>query len=175
MNGNWAEREESLIKLPEDDPKIFATYINHVYTSTIATRATDEPRLGTIICDELVCLCKLYVLGEKLCDPAAKNATIEAILTASTEKDGKGQWYYPLRSSIKIIYDGTPAGSPGRRLMADLWTNFSIKTDYFAESAQSLPKEFWFDLALALRKDRPAGKKSVAEANDVSEYLEKVV
>jgi hypothetical protein len=30
MNGNWAEREERLVNMPEDDPKIFATYINLV-------------------------------------------------------------------------------------------------------------------------------------------------
>ncbi|KAF2827359.1 hypothetical protein CC86DRAFT_209933 [Ophiobolus disseminans] len=76
MNGNWAEREERLIKLPEDDPETFATYINVVYTNRVATNPSSEPKDAVMVGGELIHLCKVYVLGEKLCDIRTKNAAV---------------------------------------------------------------------------------------------------
>jgi hypothetical protein len=90
MNGNWAESEERVVKLPDDDPEIFAAYINLVYTNNVATNETKEPKTTDQLSDEHIVLAKLYVLSEKLCDKAAKNA------------------------AINIVYSGTPKNAPGR-------------------------------------------------------------
>jgi hypothetical protein len=36
MNGAWEEADTRVVKLPEDDPDIFALYINYVYTAQLA-------------------------------------------------------------------------------------------------------------------------------------------
>jgi hypothetical protein len=79
MNGNWAESEERLVKLSEDDPEIFAIYINHVYTNNIATNSCEGSKAGDLIRHELLMLSNLYILCENLCDKAGKNAMVEAI------------------------------------------------------------------------------------------------
>jgi hypothetical protein len=44
MNGSWIEQAEPIVKLLEDDLKIFATYINIVYTDQLATNQLDNRR-----------------------------------------------------------------------------------------------------------------------------------
>jgi hypothetical protein len=35
LNGNWSEKKDRLVKLPEDDTKIFSLYVNLIYTGEI--------------------------------------------------------------------------------------------------------------------------------------------
>tara|TARA_R110002003_G_scaffold1389_7_gene22966 strand:+ start:462 stop:983 length:522 start_codon:yes stop_codon:yes gene_type:complete len=171
MNGNWAERDERLVKLPDDDPEVVATYINLVYTNNIATSPTEKPMEKNAILNEYIFLSKLYVLSEKLCDVAAKNAVINAILAVSWERASDGVTYSPGVLPIAIIYPGTPEGSLARELMADMWT--SVKTDYIVRHKESLPRDFFIDLALAHSKDRPTDKLSAARRAKADRYLEK--
>lgn len=85
MTGPWAERDLRLIKLPSDDPKTFSTYVNLVYTNLVATNASTDKKTTAAIADEVHELVKLYVLAEKLCNKAAKNATIGALLATLKE------------------------------------------------------------------------------------------
>jgi hypothetical protein len=174
MNGNWAERDERLVKLPEDDPEIFAIYINLVYTNTVATRRAEDPKTRDALPAELIRLSHLYVLSEKLCDTAAKNATIEATLASAEEKDTDGKTAIHGWRSIRTMYEGTPKGSPGRRLIVDLWTNSSFQTDYLEENEVHLPRDFFFDVMLALGKERQAAGNHVAKRYDASLYMEAV-
>lgn len=111
INGPWVERDERLIKLLEDDPEIFATYINLVYTNNIATGPVERPMDVTRISAEHAFLAKLYVLSEKLCDSVAKNTVISAFFAVGLEQTSAGDTYSPGRDSIKLIYAGTPRGS----------------------------------------------------------------
>jgi hypothetical protein len=163
MNGNWAERDERLVKLPEDDPKIFAAYINVVYTN-IPTSPTEKPMDMRAIDNEYTVLSKLYVLSEKFCDVAAKNATIEAILAVKDEKATDGNDYLPGWLSIRTMYEGTPKGAPGRRLIVNLWTNFGFKEDFMERNEVQLPRDFIFDLMLALGKERQAQASTLQSA-----------
>jgi hypothetical protein len=172
MNGNWAERDERLVKLPDDDPEVVATYINLVYTNNIATSPTEKPMDMNAILNEYIVLSKLYVLSEKLCDVAAKNAVINAILAVSWERASDGVIYSPSVPAIAIIYAGTPDGSLAREMMADMWT--SVKTDYIVRHKASLPRDFFIDLALALSRDRPADKGNVARQAKADRYHEKM-
>jgi hypothetical protein len=174
MNGNWAERDERLVKLPEDDPEIFATYINFVYTNTVATSGAEDPKTHDALAAELITLSHLYVLSEKLCDTAAKNATIEATLAAAEEKDTDGKTSIHGWRSIRTMYEGTPKGSPGRRLIVDLWTNFSFKDDFLERNEVQLHRDFIFDVMLALGKERQAAGKHVAKRYDANRYMEAV-
>jgi hypothetical protein len=173
MNGNWAERAERLIRLPEDDPEIFAIYVNLVYTNVVATRPAVEVKTTDIFTSEFIELSKLYVLAEKLCDIAAKNAAIESFMATAKERDSGNTQYNPSMSAAKIMYAGTPKGSLGRQLIVDYWTSSQLHN--LAAAADEMPIDLWVDLALVLRRDRPEGRTSLARRSNVDHYLEKVV
>jgi hypothetical protein len=115
MAGDWKEAEEKLVKLPEDDPAIFALYEQLVYTGRIpAFDGQPEPieeeksdgdfddddsnydddndgdddndSDGDGDNDEYESLAELYVLAEKLQDLGAKNTTVKAIIAKITHE-----------------------------------------------------------------------------------------
>ena len=161
-----------MVRLPEDDPETFATYINFVYTNNVATNPSDGVKASSTFSNEFVDLCKLYVLSEKLCDMEAKNATVHAILATNCKKASDGHTYAPGTKAVSIMYAGTLKDCPGRLLMADMWTITTAQ--YLASNADELPRDFLVDLAVAFRKDRPTDKESVAKRADADRYLEKL-
>lgn len=172
MNGNWVEREERLIRLPEDDPEIFATYVNLVYTNVVATSRNDPPEGRESVAEEYETLSKLYVLSEKLCDIPTKNATLEAIFVLRSKLDAAGKKWSPTAEAAATIYAGSPAGCPGRRLMVDMFT--CVDAQYVEANAALLPRDFFVDLALVLARERGLKSTSVAEYNGWLVYMEKL-
>lgn len=138
--------------MPEYEPDTFAIYLNFIYTNNVATSLSDEPKTGVALGAEYDALCKLYVLCEKLCDIAAKNVSVEAILAA-----------------ITYIYAGTPHHSLVRRLMADMRTQINPQC-----VTDEHPKELLVDLVISLRKDRSDNAESAARRSDVGRYLEEL-
>ncbi|KAF1839677.1 hypothetical protein BDW02DRAFT_539081 [Decorospora gaudefroyi] len=120
MNGNWAEKTERLIKLPEDGPETFDIYVNLVYTNTISMLCLTRDLSPERVKDKFQILVQLYILAEKLRDSRAKNDTISVIhgLSYDNIRDGKT---LPEGRAIQTMYDGTPEGSLGRSLLVDLW------------------------------------------------------
>ncbi|KAF2993358.1 hypothetical protein E8E13_001642 [Curvularia kusanoi] len=61
-----------------------------------------------------VTLAEAYVFGEKIVDATYKNAVVRAVAAArSSSKWNMGP------ESVRIVYDGTPPGSPLRRMIAE--------------------------------------------------------
>ncbi|KAH7085250.1 hypothetical protein BKA63DRAFT_13643 [Paraphoma chrysanthemicola] len=170
MNGPWAERDERIIKLPEDDPEVFAIYVNFVYTNTVATGPLERPIHRATARTEYMLLSKLYVLCEKLCDIAAKNAVLQAIRAVSSEVTDSGEMYIANLSAVQIIYAGTPKGSLGRRLMADMWTGMVV--EHLVKCGDEMPREFLLDMVVAHRRDRPSAYKNIAKRAGVDAYWE---
>jgi hypothetical protein len=96
MNGKWAESETRTIDLTEDDPEIFALYLNPVYNNHLPTmaqdlehmRSLDRTAFITAFVKESNTIFRLYVLAEKLQDPSAQDAALAAILDLSDLKQG---------------------------------------------------------------------------------------
>jgi hypothetical protein len=169
MSGNWLEQEDRLVKFPEDDPEIFAIYINLVYTEQTATSPSVSPREQKTINDEYVLLAKLYVLAEKLQDKLAKNIIIMAIGAASMDPDSTGKCYIPGPKAISTIYDGTSSGSLARKLMVAFYTSKEFKIANLVDFAHKLPKDFFVDLAVACH---PANGGVIPNPYDLAPYLE---
>lgn len=180
MTGNWAEREERLVKLPHNKLATFALYMDIVYTNTIATDANTSPQDSHARTAESIELCELYVLSEKLRDKSAKNAVLEAMLVINTIDEETKSLYHggpasnpkhfnPSADAIAIMYDGTPDSSLGRKLMADLWS--TVPTKYILKNADELPRGFLKDLAINLLRDQP-DRTSVALRAGAHPYTE---
>jgi hypothetical protein len=112
MSGNWAEREERLIKLPEDEPKVFEIYLNIVYTQLVPTAtnvsATNVSTTKGDISDEYLSLTKVYVLGEKLQDKGVQNVAVDAILSLSMARDVDSKRWRPSAAAVGPKFDAVP-------------------------------------------------------------------
>jgi hypothetical protein len=89
----------------------------------------------------------MYVLGQKVLDRTFQEAVLDAIIAHSIHSVSL---VIPSASVVKTIYDGTPSGSPARRLMVDFWAYNTVpelgdkersilkNTDFFMELASVL-------------------------------------
>lgn len=178
MNGKWTELETRTINLVDDDPDTFALYLNHVYTNELPTVTFSEDELNTIefyeflrhVNTEYMALFKLYILGEKFQDSLAKDAATTAILHLSKSRYTDGYWALPLPPVVDLIYNGTPEGSPARRLIADLWSTPTLNS--LQELRSALPKDFLSDLVVVMRNELPEETKNVAKRKGATAYLD---
>jgi hypothetical protein len=169
LNGNWAESDDRVITMMEDDPEIFDKYLHFVYTKEFpamphAALVSDQ------ILGEYRMLARVYVLAEKLQDTRTKNAVVQAMMNLSQRKDEAGKLRMPDPEAITILYSGTVHSSAGRRLVVDLC--FVVDAESLRKNIDNLPKDFLGDLAIALCTDRQPGR-SKAIQNGVGSYLEK--
>ncbi|EMD96675.1 hypothetical protein COCC4DRAFT_141917 [Bipolaris maydis ATCC 48331] len=108
MKPEWRADKNRPIDLSEENPKAVEIYCQWLYSGKIACC---DNSLSTC-----TSICQLYVLGEKLMDQTFKNTVLDFIV-----KGLDGDFGFRLTADgIKIIYEGTPKGSPARRLVVDI-------------------------------------------------------
>jgi len=152
MKGGWKESEERRVKLFDDDANTFSLYQDWLYSHQISTCKDVGGREGN---EEYIELCKAYCLGEKLMDDNFKNAVVDAIIHKNATKASDGHHWYPVGKAIRYAYDGTPAGSPLRKLLVDFYAYQAVEgwlSDY--TSVEEVPKEFLYDVTIATFRAR---------------------
>jgi hypothetical protein len=150
---------KSPVSFPGYDPETFRLYISLVYTGVLPTRGSGE----------WLKLCRLYVLAEKLQDIQTKNTVIDAVHACVTEwcREGAARTFQSLHAkfpadmgdlisiaSITELWEGTPANSPARRFILDLYASHG-KSSWLIGKGGTPPRDFLLDLTLALMKARP--------------------
>ncbi|EOA89537.1 hypothetical protein ACJQWK_02365 [Exserohilum turcicum] len=128
--------------LAEEDPGAMHAYCQWLYSRKPLTLSPSN--------DTAVHLARLYVLGEKLMDKTFQEAAIDAIIDNASESNA----IYVARNMIKIIYDGTPKGSPARRLMVDLCAYSAATAPGSTTMALLRGTDFFEELVPALIKVR---------------------
>jgi hypothetical protein len=81
----------------------------------------------------------------------------------------------PSPRSIQIIYAATLAGSPARRLVADMWSTLSVYEILSELQTHQMHSDFVEDLAEAMEENRPLKKGcigNIARKKGVKAYLE---
>ncbi|CZT23336.1 uncharacterized protein RCC_09048 [Ramularia collo-cygni] len=147
---------DGTISLPVDDPKIIRFYLHFLYASEVPE--TSFPGLAA-----------LYVYGERVVDLRFKDTIIKTIISMSRHSGKDGQCYWPVTDAVDCIYAGTLSGSPGRRLLVDIFachggTHWIGDHEYDAD--------FLRDLVLR-RMHENEGMKAVTDDEIVAErYLE---
>jgi hypothetical protein len=116
LKKDWIEGQTRVIKLPEERPDIVSHYLNYAYSKVLPTvsdsDSTTTPNFNTEQYYEL--LAELYVLGECLQDHSIRTAVIESSVRS-------WEHLHSITVPASIIYRGTTAGSPARRLVVDLF------------------------------------------------------
>lgn len=153
LKKEWAEGQTRIIKLPDEEPRVVTYYLSYAYSKCLPTDIFTADFLGTFPeeSDEYYqLLADLYTLGERLLDETICGAiTKEFIrLTSPTSKSAKR--YCPMKEAVSIIYRGTTAGSPARRLMVDIhlaygttkWLASTCEAGFVLDVAQGFYAKF---------------------------------
>ncbi|KAI9676800.1 MAG: hypothetical protein M1829_002895 [Trizodia sp. TS-e1964] len=174
LDGNFRESKEGIIKLPDEDPKIFGCFLHWLYNKRLRT-----PTDGIDVLDKTnkkvipwMVLIQLYLLGERLQVAGFKNAAVDALAL----KSAKGQEALPAAHAIHHAYENTHDSSPLRRLLVDLfiWRSTAATLEH-DETRDALPRDFFVDLAtsaMRLIEDGLTGPNTASEVLFASDYYE---
>jgi hypothetical protein len=168
LNGKWMEAEEKIVRLPEDDPTVYATYVHHLYTGELVVQPDEQKPVKELLSEQHHMLCSVYVLAEKILDIETKNAVFHAMLEMRYTKQSNGKICGSSCDGVNVIYKGTVVGSPARRLMVDLYS-YRVKGDWIGQRPFS--KEFLRDLLIRTLDTRIAPCDSTQNQNG-SESME---
>lgn len=149
LKKEWLEGDTRTITLPEC-PAIMAHYMAFAYSSELPT--TDHPLEDEDdfeYCYQL--LANLYVYGERFLNSSLKEAVMTEFFRLMDTEDASGIWWSPTQEEVNIIYRGTPANSPARRLMVDVHIR-NGQEDWICDD---LEPSFLVDLAKAFYKNKP--------------------
>lgn len=146
MKKEWVEGQTRVIRLPEESClETLRCYLSFVYEQKLPTQSLAVGSEG-FVNKPWGTLARLYILGERLLDTEIQHAVIKEMLRLCYLKDNKGSRWFPARETVTKIYDGTPAGSPARRLMVDLhvshangnWLKFDDHPEFLADLSKAL-------------------------------------
>lgn len=122
MSGDWKEAKDRVVNFPEDDPATLQSDVHLLYTNQLAVIPSPLP-VKYDGSEETEALAKLYALAEKLQDVDTKNIVLKAMLLSSLQiRSITASCVVPGLPTVRIIYAGTPEGSPIRRLLVDIYT-----------------------------------------------------
>lgn len=168
LDKGWREGQERRIELPEDHPDLVNAYAEFVYDKNVSDLCENERGNWTSqdLADEYYHQANLYVLGEKLQDDEFCNAVITKfinLIDASHGVTASNTRHYPSTITVRTIYEGTPQGSPARKLMVHLYCTYA-REDWLNKSnsiSHSLGcPEFLLDLATKMITLRDQPKRS---------------
>lgn len=147
LSNDWKEARERIVRLPDENAKMFATYLRWVYTNAIAEvdgtpyLDTDREAHGQDVWRTYI---DLWALADRLGDYTLKNRVTDEIVVLSDR-----QQVLPSMSNIHQAYNSTPANSSVRRLFVDFYI-CCTSAEVAQEGKGKLPREFLEDIAVAV-------------------------
>jgi hypothetical protein len=87
-------------------------------------------------------------------DQTTKGIVLTAISARAEESCPDKLHDFPAIDSVQVIYEGTVEGSPARRLLVQLYTDFGDST-FLTAKAEVVPKDFIHELSLSMLGRRP--------------------
>jgi hypothetical protein len=153
LKKEWAEGQTRIVKLPDEDPQVVTHYLSYTYSRCLPTDIFTATFMGTFSEESeeyYQLLAELYGLGERLLDETIRGAIIEEFIRLTTLTDKNAKRHCPMKEAVNIIYRGTTAGSPARRLMADIdlaygtikWLDSTCEAGFVLDVAQRVYAKF---------------------------------
>lgn len=138
--------------MKDDDAATFRLYTGLTYTGFLATK-------GLLL--EWRRLIQVYVMAERLMDVWAKNRIIDAMHSFIVELMPRGPTMTAAdnidericHASLHDLYDGTPSGSPARRLVVDFFADNGTE-GWLRSKHSALPAHFLLDVTIRLVQRR---------------------
>lgn len=189
----WREGDEGIIRLPEDEPDIFAIYVQFLYTGKLPiyeepskpeglarlTRAEGEKEYPEFYASvlaavdrEYTMLAKVYVLCEKIQDVTTKRALLSAFVESTLKVRVDVSQFFPPTQPIRDIYQGTLTSDPLRAFLVDCYV-YEGHIGWAYEEYHDFPHEFLYDFMVGAYKVR-AGPKDRSRVKTAKYYLDKL-
>jgi hypothetical protein len=190
----WQEGEEGVVKLPVDEPDVFAKYGQLLYSGALPIfDDPQKPDMGPSIMTEeevkkldtdfrilvenavekmYTMLEQLYVFCEKIQDTTAKQSLLVSFIKECSKTRATGSCYYPEPLVIKLVYSGTPTSDPLREFLVDGYL-YAGKSSWVGEDCIDLPRDFLYQFMVGTFQTRPAPKDR-SRLRDTKYYLEKL-
>ena len=94
-----------------------------------------------------------YVLAERFMDSQTKNNIVYGLVEFYNSEAKKGRWapFHP--AAAAVVYEGTPEGSPMRRVVVDHWLALDSK-GWGEEVMEQMPKEFFVEMTKVMAEKR---------------------
>lgn len=153
----WEEGEESTLRLPKVEGKVFQSYVGWAYGNTLVAASTVDEDVEMAI--------KLNLLGEVLDDVRLRNRTIKA-LTSLSVMNKKA----PNAADTKVIWANTTSKSLLRKWVVGEMIMRGNR-DRFERDVADYPPELVQEVALKLLKQKATTSSKSFQAA-LSEYLE---
>lgn len=107
---------------------------------------------------------------------AAKNAALTAAISVTETESLTGIGRIPSLEIVSIVYEGTPEGSPGRRLVTDMYGMLSLEDILRLVRKATFHEDFFIDLVKVVAKTRQCKESYVGNVvlrNGAQQYIEK--
>lgn len=157
MKKEWTEGQTRTIKLPEEDCiETLTHYLNYAYSQKLPTDRITAVASTGFPEGTWTTLANIYVLGERMLDQSVQHAVIKELIRLpklTCEANMSNKSFSPNAEAISLIYDGTTAGSPARRLMVD----YHVARGYESWLGAHHHAAFVLDLAKALQNKITSG------------------
>ncbi|KAJ5357609.1 hypothetical protein N7541_004767 [Penicillium brevicompactum] len=130
LGGPWEEASEHIVKLPEEEPKIFSIYLHWVYYGKLAV-LVDRAQLPTITGlelqdrerrfsnEEYLQLLKACVFADKILDGKFHDTIIRAVVERILNKDASGYRRVPESTATVWLFNNAPISAPICQLVID--------------------------------------------------------
>lgn len=139
------------------------TYCNWLYSGKIPTRDFDDQgraKSDYIFIDlvspphpflhsELIPQATAYTFGEHIIDLSYKRSVLSTLAGVQISAPD-----YPCAEAFAIIYDGTPEGSPARRMLVDMYAYGAVDSKCWSSAFEALPREALVDVLRAMVRVR---------------------
>lgn len=141
LNGNFKEKEEGVVRLPEQKSEDFALYVEWLYSGVVCSATEDDVEETEFEESEEWCLLlDLYVLGDAIQDTAFQNTVLDGFIERMNAVNR-----YPT-AIICGIFGTLPPASSLRKLFVDVFVHFH-SSNWLDEF---YPKEFLLAVSKAL-------------------------
>jgi hypothetical protein len=157
----WIKPEDSVTKLPEDDPNVVQGMIYWIYHNEICLPAelnkTSSSGYTEKDAMELTwgVLVRTYILGQKYQIPGLQNDAIDGLLILRIQS------YLPL-GMISYAYRHTIPGSPLRSVILDT-VGYEIQTKHLEKWSEDYCGEFLFDMTKSYLTIKDSGDSDYGE------------
>jgi hypothetical protein len=125
LKKEWAEGQTRTVKLPDEHClDTVVHYLNFAYHGKLPTQDIITNFPGGLCPDPYPSLAKIYVLGERMIDKAVQHAAIKEFIRLSSLKNKDNQRSFPGAQATTVLFEGTNANSPIRRLIVDFYVTY---------------------------------------------------
>lgn len=194
----WKEGVEGVIRMPDDEPQVFAAYMHLIYHGTLpisanpkrasppatpphelaSARTTEmeekqfKRKIYQAIHDEYNLLTTLYIFSDKIQDSRAKHSLLRAFVEATRRVRADETTRFPSAPAIQAAYEGTTPMDPLRQFLVDCYVLVGHR-GWAGTSAGEFPAEFLFDVVVGMYEERgrPRDTKRVEDAAYYCERL----